>query len=95
MAFNIIKEPGGKGRNLVRIFFSLVCALFPRKMGKKCGWLIKLKQTLQRFVFKYYIPLGTTVSTAFKPIMFVSLEKWAIWSGLGLGFGLGLGLGLS
>ena len=41
----------------------------------------------------YYIPLGITVFTAFKPIMlFVSLEKWASWSGLGLSFGLGLGL---
>ena len=32
-------------------YFSLVCTSFPRKMGKKCGQLIKLKQTLQRFVF--------------------------------------------
>ena len=54
-------------------------------MGKTCGRLIRLKETLQRVVFVYYIPLGITVFTAFKAIkLFVSLEKWASWSGLGL-----------
>ena len=66
-------------------FFFLVCAWFPRKTGKKCGQLTKLKEILQRFVFVCYIPLGITFFTAFKPIvLFISLKKWASWSGLGL-----------
>ena len=40
----------------------------------------------------YYIPLAITVFTTFKPILFVSLEKSASWSGLRLSFGVGLGL---
>ena len=62
-------------------------------MGKKCGELIKLKQTLQRFVFVYYIPLAITIFTAFKLIMlFVSLEKVRVkfWVRVRVELGLGL-----
>ena len=53
----------------------------------------KIQRNTARFVF---VTLGITVFTAFKPIMlFMSLEKWASWSGFGLNFGFGLGLGLA